>query len=325
MLRAAIKGGGLFLIGSLPGGTGLYRRVTREIMGTQRGHILKLQRIWPEVIEVCTEAMDGPLEGKRILSQDCGYSPFLACVNYLICGNGGVLLNTGKSHARLLEAYTTESINHALDIADGLNEITPVPPRRVRVLDALRWRRDFKELLDETGTLLLEGVERESIPLETASVDMVFSGGSQEHYHPEELRAWVKEAARVLRPGGFTEVILDHREHLYHYDFKLPFLHHYAVPDGVYHLTHGNPLLYHNRLTPPEVRAMFGEAGLEEVRVLRRALPSDTWFEEGGEVEADTGIERRRLQPRFRSLSDVDLKTAAAMYVFRKPTARQTQ
>jgi hypothetical protein len=46
----------------------------------------------------------------------------------------------------------------------------------------------------------------------------------------------------------------------------------------------------------------------------RRALPRDVAARAG-----TPGIARARLAPRFRSWSDVDLRTAAGHYLFRRP------
>jgi hypothetical protein len=70
---------------------------------------------------------------------------------------------------------------------------------------------------------------------------------------------------------------------------------------------------------PDQVMEMFESAGFSKVRLLRRALPINEWFSGDDGVEADYGIERNRLHGRFKTLSDADLKTAAAFYIYHKP------
>jgi len=317
--RALLKGSGLFLMGLLPRGVHLYRRLTREIMGTQASHITKLHRVWPGYVEVICNTLGGPLEGRRIWVHESGWTPFLVCVNYLTCGNGGVLTNTRLTNARMLDRYTVESINKALALAPTLRKFTPIPEHRIRQIDALRWRENIDEVLSATGATYLEGAPHDALPLESDSVDIVYSGGQLEHYRPCDLRAFLAEAFRILKPGGIIAPVLDHRDHLFHYDKALPFLYHYSLSELVYRLTHFSPLLYHNRLLPSEVSRMFEEAGFERIKILRLSLPGGRWFDEGEPVEGEFGIERSKLAKRFRNASDDDLKTAAAHYIFRKP------
>jgi len=319
MIKALAKGSGLFAIGSLPGGPRAYRYLTREVMGTQGSHILKLQRIWPEIASFYIELSGCGLEDKLFLIQECGWTPFHACLNFLTCGNGGILINTRVSGARLLERHATDAVNEALHSAQALSYVTPIPASRVRALEGLRWRKDIAELLQGTGTEYHRNTAPGSLPVASDAVDLIYSGGALEHYHPHEFRSWLGEAYRVLKPGGLLGFILDHRDHLHHFDGRLPFLYHYSVSATVYGLTRRNALLYHNRLLPREVMDMVSSAGMEKVRLMRRSVPVERWYVDGEEMEGDSGIERGKLRKEFQSLSDDDLRTAAAFYVYRKP------
>jgi len=319
MIKALAKGSGLFTIGSLPGGTGAYRYLTREVMGTQGSHILKLQRIWPEIASFYIELSGRGLEDKVFMIQECGWTPFHACLNFLTCGNGGILVNTSISGARLLERHATDAINEALNTVRALSGVTPIPAGRIRVLEGLRWRKDIAELLQGTKATYYQDAAPGSLPVADNAVDLIYSGGALEHYHPHEFSSWLGEAYRVLKPGGTLGFILDHRDHLHHFDQRLPFLYHYSISSASYGLTRRNALLYHNRLIPREVMDMVSSAGLEKVRLMRRSVPVERWYVDGEEMEGDTGIERGKLREDFRGLSDDDLKTAAAFYVYRKP------
>ena len=319
MIKALVKGGGLFAIGSLPRGPRFYRYLTRVVMGTQGSHVFKLQRIWPEISRFYIELAGCTFEGNTFLIQECGWTPFHACINYLISGSGGALINTRISGARILERHVTAAINEALNTVAVLSSVTPIPDGRIRELEALRWRKDITELLKATGTDYQQNVSPEVLPVPGNTIDLIYSGGSLEHYHPDEFRAWLGEAYRVLKPGGVMGLILDHRDHLHHFDQRLPFLYHYSNPDIVYQLTRWNMLLYHNRLVPEEVMDMISSAGLEKIKLVRRAVPIERWYMDGDAIGGDAGIMRGRLRGRFKGLSDDDLKTAAAFYIYRKP------
>ncbi|MBN2027686.1 MAG: class I SAM-dependent methyltransferase [Actinobacteria bacterium] len=318
MIKAALKGGGLFAMGYLPGGPWAYRYLTREVMGTQRGHIFKLQRVWPDTVGIFA-ATAGTMEGKRFLFHECGWTPFPACMNYLTCGSGGVLIGTTVSGSRILERHVTESINEALNTVDDLSSVTPIPPQRIQGLDGMRWRDGLEGFLEETDTAYFREVDPGMLPVENDSIDLIYSGGALEHYQPPLLEAWLREAERALKPGGYVGVILDHRDHLYHFDKRLPFLYYYGMPDSLYSFTHGNPLLYHNRLLPGKAMEMIEAAGLQKVKVLRKSIRLDRWYEDGEMMEGGFGIERNKLAKSLREACDDDLKTAAAFYIYRKP------
>jgi SAM-dependent methyltransferase len=318
MIKALMKGGGLFAAGSLPGGPKAYRYLTREVVGTQRGHIFKLQRIWPDIAGIFIETA-GALEGKKLLFQECGWTPFPACMSYLCCGSGGVLIGTVVSGSKILERHVTESLNEALNTVSEISRVTPIPPERAQYLDRMRWRDGLEEFLAEMGATYYREVHPGSLPVESASIDLIYSGGALEHYHPPLLEAWLREAHRVLKPGGFMGVILDHRDHLYHFDKRLPFLYYYGMPDSLYRFTRGNSLLYHNRLLPGRMMEIIEAAGLEKARILRKSIKLDGWYEDGEAMEGGFGIARGRLAEGLKEASDDDLRTAAAFYIYRKP------
>lgn len=56
------------------------------------------------------------------------------------------------------------------------------------------------------------------LPFASASVDVLYSSHMMEHLDQEEARAFLKEARRVLRPGGYIRLALpDLRVHVDHY------------------------------------------------------------------------------------------------------------
>lgn len=315
-----MKWGGLFTFAMMPGGERAYRFLTREVMGTQGSHIVKLRRVWPEIVKEFTELAGGALEGRKIWVHESGWTPLQALLNFLTCGNGGAMVNTTISGAKILERHITDAINTAIELADKLKHSVPISDERIKKVDSLRWRQSLNEIFNETGTLVIDGASPGNLPIPDNSFDLMYSGGQLEHYRPEYLEAWMKEGYRVMKPGGHMIAILDHRDHMRHFDGKLPFLYHYTLSDPIYRATHFSQLLYHNRLLPGEVAGMFESAGFEKVKIMRRVLPTNKWIEDGKPLDGELfGAKRGRLAPRFQNISDDDLKTAAAQYVYHKP------
>lgn len=320
MIRALVKGGGLFTMGCLPGGVRTYRFLTRDVMGTQASHIVKMSRIWPGELKIMVDLAGGTLEGKRIWIHESGWTPFMPLLNYLSTGNGGAHTNTKIHGERILHQYITPSVNGALKLADELSKACPIPEDRIAKIDGLRWKKTWNEILEPIDTFYRGDLSPEKLPLDSNSMDVAWSGGMLEHYRLPDFRAFLKEAFRIMKPGASIVVILDHRDHMYHFDKKIPFLYHYGLSDSIYNATHFSPLLYHNRLLSAEVCEFFKVTGFEKVGIYRRPLPKERWVPDGEAFDDGMmGIERSKLAPRFKNASDDDLKSAAVQYIFRKP------
>jgi SAM-dependent methyltransferase len=316
VIRAAVKAAGLLALGRLPGGPTLYRELTRNVWGTQATHVDKLQRVWPIYVQVWQQRCGLRLEGLRVWVHEAGWTPFPALVSYLLTGSGGVLTNTAGG-GRLLDRYLARAVNGAL-ATELPAELVPAE-RRLRV-EALRWHASAREAVAGLDARLVEGCGAGAIPLEAASVDLVHSGGALEHYPADRLRAFLDECQRILRPGGVASHVFDHRDHLHHADRSWPFLGHLALPEPLYRALFGHPLGYHNRLSPTEVMAIFDEAGFQRVAVRRLVLPHHRYADREAELaDARPGLGRPLLARRHRAISAVDLRTAAAHYLYSKP------
>lgn len=310
MLRAILKGSALFAIGRIPGGCALYRRVTRELLGTQASHATKLRRVTPGYVEVW-KRIGVELEGAALWIHEPGWTPFWPAMVPMLTGRGGVFTN---HEATMLERYIAQAVDAVVT-----TEVECSESRRVSA-SSLRWAHSVSEILEATSGALYEDVRPTGLPLSDESVDLCHSGGTLEHYPPALLRAFLAESFRVLKRGGIASHVFDHRDHLHHADRRYPFLWHYTMPDAVHRLFCGHSLLYHNRLLPTQVARMFAEAGFELLSVRRMIYPSREYVDsEEQSLAGVPGAPRRLLSRRFRDTSEADLRTAAAHYLARKP------
>jgi SAM-dependent methyltransferase len=314
MLRGIAKGSLLGAFGWMPGGAGLYQTLTRDWMGTQATHVDKQARVWPTYAGVWSTFAGLELEGLRVWVHGGGWTPFPFVANYLLTGDAGVVTNVD---GRMLDRYLARAVNGVLECRLPSSEELD---RRRPDVERLRWYEGVAEAVAAIGGELHEDVDVAAVPLESTGVDLSHSGGTLEHLAPDKLRAFLGEAFRVLRPGGVMSHVFDHRDHLHHADPSWPYLAHLRLSPAVYRVLCGNPLLYHNRLLPFEVMALFDSAGFEKIVVRRMALPDHTYVDSEEEVMgAAPGIERPALARKFRSASEADLRTAAAHYIYRKP------
>jgi SAM-dependent methyltransferase len=312
-LRGVGKGAALAVLNALPSGPRLYRHVTRELCGTQATHVDKLRRVLPGYLGVWRERCGlRSLEGLELWVHEAGYTPFWGLASYLLTGKGGVLTN---ADAHLSDRYLARAVNGVLAAVPK-----SVPEARRRRVEALRWHTGgVHDALRRLGTRVLEEVDVARVPLGSASVDLVHSGGALEHCRPDRLRSFLEECRRVLRPGGIASHVLDHRDHLHHADRALPFLAHLALPALPYRAVFGGPLTYHNRLAPAAVCRLFEESGFERIVLRRLVLPEHRYRDDGEPMNgARAGLSRRLLAPAFRGISEDDLHTAAAHYVYRR-------
>ena len=313
MIRAVAKGAVQLGFGRLPGGFAAYRALTRGRMGTAATHVDKLARVWPGYVAVWRR-LGVALEGARVWVHDAGATPFMPIAAYALTGRGAAVT---LGHERMLDRYVARAREGVLEAAwpDGA-----IPEARRAVVEGLRWLPGVREVLDAVDARVSDGAPA----IAAASIDLCHSGGALEHEHPDHLRAFLAEQARVLRPGGVASHVYDHRDHLHHADRSLPFLAHLAWPEPAYRGLFGHSLGYHARLSPTEVAAAFESAGLERLALRRLIYDADTrerrWVDTDDEALAGApGLARPRLASRFRAWSEADLRTAAGHYLYLKP------
>ncbi|HTJ44083.1 MAG TPA: class I SAM-dependent methyltransferase [Kofleriaceae bacterium] len=311
MIRAVAKGAGLFAFGRAPGGAHAYRALTRGRLGTAASHVDKLARVWPGYVRVW-RAHGVALEGAQIWAHDAGATPFMPIAAYLLTGRGAVTTN---AHDRFLDRYLAYARAGALDAAwpDGA-----IPDERRRAIEGLRWIDRTDDALARIATQIHDA----PTTIATHAIDLCHSGGALEHETPAALDAFLRELRRALKPGAVASHVYDHRDHLHHADNRLPFLAHLAWPELAYRALFAHPLGFHARLSPTEVAARFEAAGFTRLAVRRLIYDAETgerrWVDRDDDAHAGRpGVPRALLARRFRAISDADLRTAAAHYLYR--------
>lgn len=249
MIRGLAKGAMLAAFGATGPTARLYRTATREWMGSQATHVDKLQRVWPLYLDVWQD-LGIDLEGATVWVHEGGWTPFPFFANHLVTGRAGIVTN---HEGRMLDRYLARAVNGAL--ACSLPDHLPLAERGPD-LEPLRWAATVDEAIASLGGALHQGVALDALPLDAGSADLCHTGGTLEHYTVDELRAFLGEAHRALRPGGVMSHVVDHRDHLHHADPSWPFLAHYGRADLVQRVAAGGPLSFHNRLLPAEVEGL---------------------------------------------------------------------
>jgi len=270
----------------------------------------KLQRVWPGYTDVWRRRCGLALEGATVWVHEPGWVPFAPLASYLLTGRGGIVTSSAELPS---DRYVGAAVRAAL--AAGFD--VRVPERRALV--AGLEGASGAELLKATDTDAVLGRDPARLPLAAGSADLCHSGGALEHYRPALLAAFLRESFRILRPGGIASHVYDHRDHLRHVDPRWPFLLHMALPEAAYRVLFGHPLLFHNRLTPAEVMALFEQAGFQPIAVRRFVLPDKRYVDGGASAAGEPGVPSWLGSGRLPRLSLEDRHTAAIHYLYRRP------
>jgi len=241
-----------------------------------------------------------------------GVVPFAPLAAYLLTGRGALVSSTVDAPSDRYVASAVRGVlgaGFAIEGAEGTR-------RRAKVAALERGR--FADILRETGSRSV-GREVGRLPFENDAADLCHSGGALEHYGVHTLREFLRESFRILRPGAISSHVYDHRDHLRHVDPSWPFLAHMALPDPLHDALFGHPLLFHNRLAPREVLALFAEAGFELVAARRFVLPAKRYVDADAAGQGEPGVPSWMRGGRLGRLTREDRHTAAMHYLHRKP------
>jgi SAM-dependent methyltransferase len=313
VLRGLAHASLLFTAAHVPGGARAYHALTRGLLGSQGRVLRKLQRVWPGYVGVWRDRCELPLAGRTVWIHEPGPVSFAPLAAYLLTGQGGLVTATADPPS---DRYAAASVRAVLEAGFTVDD-AGAPARRQTLARLLR--STAPDLLRATGTRAALDCDPARLPLADASADLCHSGGVLEHYRPDTLAAFLRQSFRVLRPGGIASHVYDHRDHLRHVDPSWPFLAHMALPDAVHRALCGHRLLFHNRLAPGDVLALFEAAGFERIAVRRFVLPDKRYVDSDAAEAGEAGVPAWLQTGRLGRLSTEDRHTAAIHYLFRKP------
>jgi SAM-dependent methyltransferase len=138
--------------------------------------------------------------------------------------------------------------------------------------------------------------------LESTSFDMFISRSVLEHVPTPVIEGILREAHRILRPGGRMMHRVDHSDHWAHSDPAITKANFLKYPNWLFRLTYLNPVHYHNRLRSPEFLSMLSDAGFSLVK--KRLIVDDRSLK---------FLEKQAVASRFRSLTLRDLATTGSV------------
>jgi SAM-dependent methyltransferase len=141
-------------------------------------------------------------------------------------------------------------------------------------------------------------------------VDLVISRATFEHVPEPQLRVFLAEFHRILRPGGATCHVIDNSDHWQHKDSSLSrveFLR-YEETSWAWRFAQVNPQGFQNRLRHTDYRALLQHAGFQVVLECGRPEPGCLG-----------NLKRLPLASRFRGHPAEDLAILTSLFVALKP------
>jgi SAM-dependent methyltransferase len=138
------------------------------------------------------------------------------------------------------------------------------------------------------------------------SVDLSFSIAVLEHIPYKTLTEMLREAYRILRPGGIAYHEIDLRDHFAEFDSSISTVNFLKFGDKAWRWLGQNGIHYHNRLRASDFRALFRDFELIA-------------FETRTDERAPEALKRLRIVDRFKDYDLADLAVSVIVVVARKP------
>ena len=162
-------------------------------------------------------------------------------------------------------------------------------------------------MLKAGGVEYFAPADARSTSLEPDSVDLVYSNSVLEHVPVDVILGLMKEAYRVLKPGGLTLHNIGCNDHYAFFDKSISFVNYLQFDERQWRLWN-NSLQYQNRLRASEFAELAESVGFE---VIQRRTHSSA-----GSLEA---LAAMSVAPQFRRFSVEELAITTMDMIARKP------
>lgn len=202
-------------------------------------------------------------ERATVLEIGTGWQPLIPLL-YAIAGCRSILL---VDAVPLLEpALVARAVallaNKIPEIADRLTLPEHVVASRLAFTPSAR----LSDCLAPFNMRYLAPADARRLPIESGSLDLIFSRAVLEHIPASVLGGIVTEARRVLAPGGRMLHFIDTADHWAFDDARISRVHFLTLSDFAWRLTCLHPQNYQNRLRPSEYLTMLRGEGFDVVR-----------------------------------------------------------
>jgi SAM-dependent methyltransferase len=261
-------------IAALPCSNAIYYAVQRCIGDLRNNRFDPLE--WFQVTGRALQRVQSQgvtIAGKNVLEIGTGRAVGVPMAMWL-CGANRIVtvdLNRYLSPALVWAStrYLSQNTQKMREIFAGLadNEMFEDRLRQIQ-----NFSGDLRSFLRLINTDYMAPADARQLPLDSSTFDLHFSYAVFEHVPPADIRAILKEAKRVLSPGGLVLHSIDLSDHFAYSDESITKINFLQFDDREWNRWAGNQYMYHNRLRAADVFRLFEECG---VRVTRKAQTLD--------------------------------------------------
>jgi SAM-dependent methyltransferase len=250
-------------LSSVPGGVGVNDLLQRSMGGLRSfdQHLATKVNDWEILVSHMAEIGRSP-QGLRYVEVGSGWFPTLPiCFSLAGAESCETYDLTRHMSGRLTFQMLRELENHLPCIAKAAGLDETAIERSYRHLCGAS---SLPDLLSRARIRYHAPADASATALPTGSVDIVFSNAVFEHVPPAGLAAILREARRILRPGGLTIHSLNCGDHYAYFDRSISFMNYLQYSDRDWNWWNSD-LLYQNRLRPQDFLEIAAKADLRVV------------------------------------------------------------
>ena len=252
------------LIAALPMSDAIYYRVQRCVgsLHPKRYDPSERLRAATKIVH-WAEELGYRMEGRSFLEVGTGRTLDIPLALWL-CGAARVL--TVDLNTYLAEQLTLESVAflccRRAETAAIFGELADRPLFNERLNQLRQFDGRLADLMLMTHIEYLAPTDAACLSVPDRSVDFHISFTVLEHIPASIIASILKEAGRVLTPGGLLLHIIDPSDHFSHDDDSITAINFLQFSDREWTRLAGNKFMYHNRLRAYEYVELFKRAGV---------------------------------------------------------------
>jgi SAM-dependent methyltransferase len=254
------------LTAALPMSNALYYRMQRSVGSLRPGKYDPSERLRAAAKMVgWAEELGHPIEGRSVLEVGTGRTIDIPLALWL-CGAARVL--TVDLNPYLIEELTRESVAFLCrpeSIAEIFGGLAERPLFRQRLARLRQFDGRLADLMRLADIQYVAPADASHLAIPSRSIDLHVSFTVLEHIPPDALASILKEARRVLAPGGLLLHIIDPSDHFSHDDGSITAVNFLQFSDRGWASLAANRFMFHNRLRAYEYVELFTRAGVRIV------------------------------------------------------------
>jgi SAM-dependent methyltransferase len=155
---------------------------------------------------------------------------------------------------------------HQDEVGRLYQEVTDRELFSERLAKVVELKNNPRRFFDQAAIRYLAPQDAAQTGLPGASIDCHFSMTVLEHVAPQALEAILREARRILKPGGVALHFIDPGDHFAHSDRSISAINFLRYSERDWRRLAGNEFAYCNRLRASDLLRLAAQAGFRAVR-----------------------------------------------------------